>query len=309
MKSVITFVAISATLLVMSSCGRAPNEENDAKLRRELASNKDVTTDSAVIDGKTAETLPDRKFIRTSDMKFRVKDVRDATTQIENITRQHNGFVTYTDLKSNIENQETIQKSMDSSLESIRYSVVNDITLRVPNATLDSTMAAIATLVDYMDYRVIKADDVALQIKSNQKAQARALRHDARIAQAVDTRKGKIHEAVDAVETSAEQQRMADDAELSNLSLADQVAYSTVSLSIYQRTETKYWSIANPDSKVMKSGMGIRIWDAIKTGWYIMEDIFVGILNLWFLVVLGIIGFWIYRRYAGSKKKIAIAAK
>ena len=304
MKSSLIFVAISAAVLVMSGCGRSSSEnQNLADVKVEM---KDVVPAPAA---RRQEPAPERQFIRTSEMKFRVKDVKDATSKIENIVKQNQGFVTYTNLKSNINNQETVHKSMDSSLESIRYTVDNDMVIRVPNVKLDSTLTAIATLVDYMDYRIIKADDVALQIKANQKAQTRALQHGQRIQNAIANKKGKLSETTQAEVATSDQQENADNAEINNLSLMDQVAYSTVSISMYQRVETKYWVIANDENNIIKTGMGIRIWDSIKTGWYIAEDVFIGVLNLWFVLVLAIAGYLIYRSYSTSRKKHAVLSK
>jgi len=296
MKSASIFVAIAATLLVMSGCAGTNSENN--------ASQSTTTANVEIAPAANKEdTIPGRQFIRTSDMKFRVKDVTNATTEIENIVRQNQGFVTYTNLKSAVENQQTVQKSLDSSLESIRYTVTNDITLRVPNTKLDSTLYAISTLVDFWDYRVIKADDVALQIKANQQAQSRALHSGQSIDRNINNKKGNLNQANDAVSVAGNQQEVADNAEINNLSLKDQVAYSTVSLSIYQRTETRFWNIANPDAQNVKAGIFIRLWDSIKTGWYFAEDLFVGIMNLWFVIVLIIAGYILYRKYL--KKRLA----
>lgn len=299
MKTASIFVAVCATLLVMSGCGQNSHEASESS-----NSKKEIVAQSSA--SGTEPEQDGRKFIRTSEMKFRVKDVVSATTQIEQITKQNHGFVTYTNMESTMENQKVIQKSLDSSLESIQYTVVNDITLRVPNATLDSTLYAISTLVDYMDHRIIKAEDVALQIKANQKTERRATENTQRIQQTIDNKSGKVKEAVDAEMTAMNQRENADNAALSNLSLKDQVEYSTVSISIYQRTETKYWNIINDNNSIAKTAIGIRLWDSIKTGWYFMEDLFVGILNLWIVFVFALIGFWIYRKYF-RKKPILLA--
>ncbi|KAA5537463.1 DUF4349 domain-containing protein [Taibaiella lutea] len=298
MKSASIFVAIAATLLVMSGCA-GNNFENNAADSTSNVQTADVKLAPAA--NKEEDKLPERQFIRTSDMKFRVRDVTNATNQIEHIVRQNQGFVTYTNLKSTVENQQIIQKSLDSSLESIQYAVTNEITLRIPNAKLDSTLYAISSLVDFWDYRIIKADDVALQIKANQQAQSRALNSTQNIHQNIDRKKSNLNQANDAVSIAENQQEAADNAALNNISLKDQVTYSTVSLSIYQRTETRFWSIASPDAQNVKAGIGIRVWDSIKTGWYFAEDLFVGIIRLWFVILLIVACYLIYRKYFRKK--------
>jgi hypothetical protein len=56
----------------------------------------------------------------------------------------------------------------------------------------------------------------------------------------------------------------------------------------------------------VKTGMNIRIWDSIKTGWYFAEDLFVAIVRFWFVILLVSIGYWVYRKY--FRKKV-VAAK
>lgn len=295
MKALTVVMAATAILILMAGCnGNSQHGEQAA----------DMDASSTVISSSAAvEPLKDssRKFIRTSDMKFRVKDVAKATYQIEDITRSFNGFVTYTHLESNTEDKKVTQMSQDSSLETIHYSVVNNMTIRVPNIKLDSTLKAIASLVDYLEYRTIKADDVALQIKANQKAQVRALDNGQRVRTAIDNRGKKLNETTDAELLASNRQREADDAEISNLSLQDQVNYSTVSLSLYQRTETRQWVIANDNSDKYRPGLGLRLWESIKTGWHFVEDIFVFFTRLWLLILLGIAGLVIYKKYRSKR--------
>ena len=116
----------------------------------------------------------ERKFIRTAELKFQVQDVSNTTTNIERLVRNQGGFVIYTNLSSSIDNKETYQISRDSSLETIHYILSNDIKLRVPNRKFDSTIQAIALLVDFLDYKAVKADDVSLQLLDNQLTKKRS---------------------------------------------------------------------------------------------------------------------------------------
>lgn len=294
MKAFSVVMAATAIVILMAGCNGNYKQEEQA----------DTASPSTVISSSAAtEPLKDssRKFIRTSDMKFRVKDVAKATYQIEDITRNFNGFVTYTHLESTTEDKKVTQMSLDSSLEVIHYSVVNNMTIRVPNVKLDSTLKAIATLVDYLEYRTIKADDVALQIKANQKTQARALNNGKRVRLAIDNRGKKLNETTNAELLASDRRKEADDAAISNLSLEDQVNYSTVSLALYQRTETRQLMIANDNSDKYRSGLGLRLWESVKTGWHFVEDIFVFFTRLWLLILMGIAGFVIYKKYRAKK--------
>ena len=293
------YMAASAILILMAGC-HAANDEAPVTTSREA---------NAVIPAKTEALGKDkesgRQFIRTSDMKFRVKDVTGATSQIEEITRNFNGFVTYTHLESVADQKSIKPVSADSALEILHYTVTNNMTIRVPNIKLDSTLQAIASLVDYLDYRTIKADDVGLQIRANQKTLERATYSGQKVRNAIDNQGRKLSETTAAEDQAEDKARAADEAELANLSLSDQINYSTISLSLYQRAETKRSIIPNPDNtEDYRPGFGLRIAEALQAGWHLVQDIFVLLIRLWLLLLLALVGFLLYRRY-GPRKVLA----
>ena len=127
-----------------------------------------LSSSAAVVNKKES-----RKFVRTAELKFKAKNVAKTTYTIENITGRMGGFVAYTNLQSNIKSESTNKISADSSVITKHFTVENSMTLRVPNTMLDSTLKAITPLVDYLDFRVIKADDVSIQLLSNQMSKKR----------------------------------------------------------------------------------------------------------------------------------------
>jgi hypothetical protein len=70
---------------------------------------------------------------------------------------------------------------------------------------------------------------------------------------------------------------------------------------LYQRAETKNSVIANDKSETYRPGPGLRLWDSLKSGWYIAEDIFVLLTRLWWLILLTIAGWLMYRKYRVKK--------
>ena len=244
------------------------------------------------------------KFVRTADLKFKVKNVYNATQTIENITSQMGGFVTYTSLNSNIDNQTTTAVSADSSLITTYYTVNNDITLRVPNTALDTTLRAIASLIDFLDYRTIKADDVALQLLANKMAKNRMARTEQRLTNAIDNKGKKLGEITDAEESLSDRQEQGDNATISNLSLQDQVSFSTVHLSIYQRQSIKREVVPNDKNiSAYAPGIGYQLLDALKTGWSILKSIFVFIANSWAVILIIVVCILLYKRHKNKSKK------
>ena len=239
-----------------------------------------------------------KKFIRTADLKFKVEDVTKSTYAIENITNKFDGFVTYTNLQSTIIDKYETKISLDSILETTRYNVENDITIRVPNKRLDTVLKSIAKQIDFLDYRIIKADDVSLKMLSNQLSQKRSTNTEKRIEKAIDTKGKKINDVMEAENTLANQKEQNDNSKLENLSTQDQINFSTLTIKIYQNESVKQETAANSkDSNYYKPNIGIRILDSLKTGWYVVLNIIVFLIEIWWLLLIVIGGFFLYKRY------------
>lgn len=236
-----------------------------------------------------------RKFIRTADIKFKVKNVPQSTYAIENTTAKFGGFVTYTNLQSDISEKTKTKISQDSTLETTKYNVENNITIRVPNTELDTILKTISKQIDFLDFRVIKADDVSLQILANQLAQNRSTSQEKRVQKAIDTKGKKLTTIIDAEENLNAKKEANDSKKLENLSLQDQVNFSTITLQIYQRETIKQEIVAN--EKMHRQNIGSKIIDGLRTGWFMLEEIIAFIIQLWSLFLIGIICFLVYKKY------------
>jgi hypothetical protein len=285
-----SLVLLSFTSLLMS-CKKAEAPEEQAT--------SDVATETAVSSSAAVEKQDStRKFVRTADIKFKVKNVTQTTYAIENITNKFDGFVTYTNLQSNVIDEFETKISQDSTLETTRYNVENNITIRVPNKRLDTVIKCIAKQIDFLNYRVIKADDVSLKMLSNQLAQQRSANKEKRVEKAIDTKGKKINDVIDAENNLANQKEQKDLAKLDNLSMQDQVNFSTLTIQIYQGESIKQQMVANTkDYNYYKPNIGLRLLDSLKTGWNILLDIIVFLFQIWWLFLIGITGFFLHKKY------------
>ncbi len=261
---------------------------------------KTIISSSAAVENKKDTT---RKFIRTAELKFKVKSVINSTYNIEDITNRQGGFVTYTYLASSINNIITTAVSADSSLETTFFTVKNSITLRIPNTKLDTTLKEIAANIDFLDYRIIKADDMALQILSNNLTQKRTVKNEERLINAIDKRGKKLNETASAEELLLSKQEQADNAKIANLSLTDQIQFSTVNLIIYQHPTMRQELTPNyKNIDAYEPGLGQKILESLKFGWKIIEAIFVFLTKLWGLFLLGFAAYIIYKKYGRRVK-------
>jgi hypothetical protein len=259
-----------------------------------------AVTDSTAVSSSAAVEKKDskQKFIRTADIKFKVRNVVKSTYAIENAIQKFGGFVTYTNLQSTIQDQIKTKISQDSTLETTKYTVENNITIRVPNTQLDTVIKTIAKQIDFLDFRVIKADDVSLKLLSNQLSQKRNVNNEKRVEKAIDTKGKKIDDIMEAENTLANQKEANDNSIIDNLSMQDQINFSTITLQLYQNETIKQEITASEkDSNAYKPNLGIQIIDSLKSGWYILEAIFVFLLNLWPFILIAFGGLFLYRKY------------
>lgn len=290
-------VLLSASIF---SCKQNQNQEEAAVSETSELSEKEAkkaSSSAAVVDPKS-----DRKFIRTADLRFKVKNVAQSTYSIENTVAKFGGFVTSTELQSNILNTSTTKINNDSLLETTRFYVENTMIVRVPNTMLDTTLKTIARQINYLDYRIIKADDVSLQMLSNQLSQNRNSANQQRVQEAIQNRGKKLGETLDAEDRLHNSQTESDDARLSNLSMKDKVNFSTLSLQLYQREEIKSEKVANPNNEEFRTSLGVRLLDGLKTGWHILEEIIVFIVNIWAFILIGFAIWFLYRRFKSKPK-------
>ncbi|MFV8376545.1 DUF4349 domain-containing protein [Flavobacterium sp. LB1P71] len=292
-----TIVKLSVTSLVIMallfSCkkGEAPAEDVALETSTEVTA---TVSSSAAVDKKG----DNRKFIRTADLKFKVKNVPQSTYAIENATNKFGGYVTYTNLQSTISDQIGTKISQDSILETTKFSVENNIIIRVPNTKLDTLIKVIAKQIAFLDYRLIKADDVSIQMIKNQFIQTRKENHRKRLEKAIDTKGKKLNDITIAESDLEDQQEQNDSSKIENISLQDQVNFSTLKLEIYQPESLKQEKIANTkDKSDYQTNIGIEILDALKNGWYMLKEIIVFIFNLWAILLIGTVGFIVYKKY------------
>jgi hypothetical protein len=297
MKTLSKLVSISFFIAVLIvSCKQASATSDEASTEATVATALQKSEQNPVII-KDSIALKNRKFIRTAGLKFKVKNVSKSTALIENTVTKCGGFVASSNLQSTILETKETQISTDSTLVTSKYTVESNIILRVPNSKFDTIVKTIAQQIDFLDFRVLKADDVALQLLSNQLAQNRSTKKEKRMEKAIDSKGKKLATIMDAEEQLGAQQEQNDSTKIENLSLQDQVNFSTITLQIYQRQCIKQEVVANDKSNDVYPPIGLQLLDGLKTGWMILETLLAFVVRLWSIIALLFIGFLLYKKY------------
>jgi len=272
---------VNAKEMIMEMKDMAFDEE---KSEAQTHSPETYISSSAAVENPNDTT---RKMIRTANIKFKVKDVIKATYTIENIVAKNNGFVENTTLASQINYTKETWIKEDSVLVTTYYTVFNTLVLRVPNTNLDATLKEIAQLVDFMDYRIINAKDVTLDLLSKRLEQNRLARYDSRMINAIDSKGKRLNDVSDAEANLLRKQQQADEAKLANLQMLDKIKFSTITLSLYQNQSIKYEVIAKEKKiKSYSTPFNTRFVEALKFGWDIIVEICLFLVNIWTIILI-----------------------
>ncbi len=282
---------------VLFSCNSAENKNST------ITSSADSANIGYISAPSEIESKPDkRQFIRTADLKFRVKDVIQSSYEIESITTRMHGFVTHTQLTSNVENIERNEMSTDITLISTIYRVVNIIHIRVPNTLLDSTLKEISKQISFLDYRSIHAEDVQLQLLANQLSEKRNEHFQKRVI-AAGNDSGKKQSNLSSEESLLETQEQKDIAYIDNLKLTDQINYSSIKLELYQNQTVQHEMISNNKTDAFEPGFFYKIWDSLKIGWNTLITFILNLTKVWALVILVIGLFFVWKWYRVKRTK------
>ncbi len=242
------------------------------------------------------------KFIRTADIKAKVSNTIFATYMLENEVNRASGFVTYTNLQSNIQSTNETNISNDSTQITTQFAVINTLTIRVPNIKLDTFLKAIAPLMAFIDHRIIEAEDVKLQMFANTRKQQHLAKYEKQLNNTIN-KENKTSKVIEAGNELVNSTQEADNRYFENLSLNDKIQFSTLNIYLYQNPQVKTETIAQVKiPQAYNPSFTSKMGASLKRGWIIFEDLFAGLLNLWPIFILAVFGYFIYKNYTSRSK-------
>lgn len=222
-----------------------------------------------------------RRFIRTAQLKFKVRDLTQSTYGIEKLIRRQGGFVQSSDLQSTILSAETTPVSIDSTLETITYQLSCVMTLRIPARLLDTTLLQLSQHIEFLDYRKVQAQDVALSMLARELTQDRYKKYEGAL-----NRQARKDTSTSHLFSRAEQ---ADNARLQYMELSDQVKFSTITLDIYQRESIQRNILPNPaDIRAYEPGFWSQAGESLSIGLDMLTSIILFFLKIWWLLLIGL---------------------
>lgn len=297
-------------LILAGSIVACKNANSENESIAEATTDAAAATESVSSSAKSEEEkavryeTKDRKMLRKADLKFEVKDVATSTRNIENATQKFGGLITESNLVSHEIDTDLTKVSIDSTLQTRKFYVDNTITLRIPSQNLDTLVASIEKEIMYLDSRNKSANDVSLELLANKLRQARNNNASQRIASAIDKKGNKLNQIVDAEENVQGKNEEADNSRIENIAITDQVNFSMITLNLYQPESFMQRMLPNVKStNAYRPHLGLQIWDSLKTGWFILEDILAFFTKFWSIALIGFLAWIGYKKFIIKSKK------
>jgi Domain of unknown function (DUF4349) len=286
-----------ATLMVALTLTNCSNKKAESSFTDSVAAGIDTNIFVTPADAGISLKPEERKFIRKAELNFKVKNVQASTNVIEDLVEKYKGFVIKAQLTTNILNTNEVEISEDSVLLNKSYNISNEITLRIPNEYFEKVQRDIQPLMTFLDNRTISAEDVSLDLMASELRKNRYTKFENRYEKTIDSKGKKLGETTTAEENLFNHQSEADINHVETLKTKDEVNYSTITLHLYQPVAVIQEMLPNiENTHAFKPNLLIRLWQSIREGWYILEEILVALTRLWFLILLGMGAFWMYKK-------------
>ena len=235
----------------------------------------------------------ERKFVRTADAQFRVKDVYQSAIAIENIVANQGGFVLSNQIKADTDNVSRYRIGNAKLLELAEYTVRGNLSVRVPSDKTQDFLRALITQIDFLDQRNFKAHDVQFDLLRKQLEFLRNQEAQKQLGD-LNAAPGRISDKAAVISGQNDAKANRDEATVVQKEIVDSVAFSTINLSLYQLSKVRKTEIDDVDAiaKASRPGFFSRLLSAISVGWYGFLDFVISLFAIWPLWLA--IGFGIF---------------
>ena len=291
-----TYIKLSlATVLLLGvySCKKGEASVSDY----EVATSADSAATSKEISSVATMKVKDKQFIKTAEVNMEVKDVYDATISIEKSVQDLRGFVTNSNLRSNVVAEDSYNTSDNEAMLVKKYKTENSMQVRVPTEKLGELLTFINDKKLFLNSRIIVAEDVTSNIKYAE-LEGKRIRKTSENISELKTTKDKVNLSNENMSEENQQQ-------LANLDVADNLKYSTVDIYIKEPNlriaEIAVTNTTNIDNKY-KFAFFYSAKNAFVEGFYLVQRIVVGLIMIWPIILIIGFGFYFYKKNQSKRK-------
>ena len=274
---------------LLSSCKKSETAGYAEESKMATADSASVVSDS--ISMAASQNIKDKQFIKTADVNMEVKNVYESTISIEKYLKENGGFVTNSNLRSNIVSEDSYDISSEKAMLIKKYNTDNQMQVRVPTEKLGDFLQFIHKQNLFLNHRIITAEDVTANIKLAKLEEARIKKTEGNIS--------KIKNDKDKVQLADQNLSENNQQKVANFDMEDQLKYSTVDIYIKEpKTQIAEIEITNTNSidNKYKYNFFFEAKNAMVDGYYFIQETFIFLLRFWAFFLVGGIGFYFWKK-------------
>ena len=301
MKSITQKIVFSLVFLVIiASCAKKNEAEGtyeDLDLKS-LESEAVADSTTAPISMAASQEVEGKKFVRKANVDMDVSDVYQATIYIENTLKEMGGFVTSSNYRSDVLEENIFPQSEEKSLYVRKYTTKNQMQVRVPTEKLSDFLKLLNDKSIFLRERTITAEDVSANVKMAELEKQRMEKHKAQLSQQTNTIKNA--EAANGNERELNYQKIND------FNLADELKYSTVDIHLSE-PKFKISQVEMPNINKLENKYKGSFWydfkEAFVDGFYGFQKFLILAANAWMFILVGVLGIFAWRNRKKFWKK------
>ena len=235
---------------------------------------------SAILQNQDIEKT--KTLARSANLHFRVGNTLNSALEIEQIVAKSGGFVQQNNLQEQVQWTEERRISKDSTLRTTHYRVEADLLLRIPVLQLDTSLRQIGRLATVLHHRNLEATDVTLDLLNQQLSQLRGQVYSAQLSSDVSEKGEKLNDITAARERQFQAKKAEDLARIERMRIEDRVAFSTVTVRIYQPDSKRFELIPFEEpSEAWSPSFFAQIADALGDGWKMLCAFVIWAVSMW----------------------------
>lgn len=285
LKTAAVFFAVTISVI---ACKKSEISEYGSP---EIADSAAVAVTSDSISMAATQEVEGKKFIKTADVNMEVKNVYESTISIEKYLKKNGGFVTKSEMNSSVLSEENFPIN-DAEAKLVReFRQINDMEVRVPTVKLGEFLEFVNQSNLFLHTRNISAEDVSANIM---------------MADLEEKRMKKTENNIQTIKNNAEKVNLADNnlseqnnQKLATYNLSDNLKYSTVNLHL-KEPSSRISSIAITNTKNFDNQYRYNFFydvkNAIIKGFYLTQEIIVGLFTIWPILLFSGIGFYFWKK-------------
>lgn len=303
-------VALASWLLLVVGCAQQNVDSHmevaaDATLAPTASSAPSGVSPGDMQSSVGTSSDPARRFVVTANVRFQVKDVYQTALSIEDAAAAEGGFTVSNEIRQQAGTERVQSMSGGRLLKISEYTPVAELVVRVPAARTQAFLRGLASRMEFMDQRDLRAVDVQFDELRQRMAAQRASQTQAKVDDAATGDDAKPGDKLDAARAGHRLAMSADEAELRRRELEDRVAFSTITLNFYQPPQLRQQTLPDTQTAMRDAGPGFwpRIGQALGSGWRGLLEVLVVIAHAWPLWLVIAVALVLARRVSWRRRR------